>query len=309
MSKHTFFSSALVVIGAVVFSTLLIIHTIFAASNLTSSVTVGASAPTVSGTTLNGGATITLNPNTTTSISVFSTITDNNGCAEINGGTTSILVYRNGVTSSTCAGSPNNLNCYIASAFTATSTCTGTSTTENTTTTFGIYYFAQATDASSSFPTDSWRATVKFTSADGTTSTQDSATDTLATLTALNITTSSINYGTLAASSTSGSTNQTTTITNAGNSSSTLNLSGTALVSGSNSIATSSQHYATSSFTYGGAEQLLSGSAVSVSGFKLTSPTSTNSVSGTIFWGLGVPAGSATGTYTGTSTYAAVFST
>jgi hypothetical protein len=112
----------------------------------------------------------------------------------------------------------------------------------------------------------------------------------------------------LNASSTTGGANQSTTVQNAGNSSTTLQLSGTALVKGANTIATSSQHYATSSFTFGGVEQQLSSSATAVSGFLLIAPTSSNAVSSPMFWGLTVPAGNPTGTYTGTVTFTSVFS-
>jgi hypothetical protein len=96
-------------------------------------------------------------------------------------------------------------------------------------------------------------------------------------------------------------------VKNAGNSSTTLQLSGTALTLGLNEIATSSQHYATSSFTFGGSEQVLSGTATAVSGFLLTSPTSTNTVSSLTYWGIQVTTGKPTGTYSGVNTFTAVF--
>ena len=285
---------------------LLVAGTVFAATVVTPSVTVGNAAPIVSAVALNGGASMILTPNATTTVNVVATITDNNGCADINGGTTTVLLYRSGVTSSTCFTTPNNANCYVATAFTASSTCATTNI--NTTTTFNIYYFAQSTDASSSYPVQNWIATVIFKDPSNATGSADAPGQEMATLTALNVTTSSINYGTLAASSTTGAANQTTTITNVGNSSTTLNLSGTALSSGATSIATSSQHYATSSFTYGGSEQQLSQTPIGVPGFLLTAPTSTSAVSGTLYWGAGIPAGTPLGTYNGTSTFTAIFS-
>lgn len=300
--KRKIFSLVAILAIAVV-SFFFVARTIWAASNLNSSVTVGVAVPTISSVTITPSAPIVLTTNTTTPITVTAIIADNNGCSALDNGTRTIELYR---TSLGAACGANNQNCYTASAFTATSSCSG-GTSENVTTTFNVYYFAQATDASSSFPADSWQATVSVTSNANTTSTANSATTSLQTLTAINITTSSINYGTLSASSTSGSTNQTTTIANAGNSSTTLNLSGTAFVSGSNNFATSSQHYATTSFSYGGNEQALSGAATAVSGFLLTAPTSTNTVASTIFWGVSIPAATASGTYTATTTFASVF--
>jgi hypothetical protein len=301
-------ATAVLIIGtSVTIASLFVIQTIFAA-NLTSQVVVGSAAPTITGVSVNGGSPITLTANATTSIAVNATITDANGCSEITGGTTTILLYRSGVTSSTCIGTPNNANCYTATVFTASSTCSGG--VVNTTTTFGLYYFAQATDASSSFSTSTWLATVKFNTIDNTTGSTDSAGVNLNTLTAINVTTSSINYGTITANSNTGSTNQPTLVTNAGNSSSSLQLSAAAtLTSGGNSIATSSQVYSTSTFTYPGTSTALSASAVTVAGFVLTNPTSTSNVSGTIYWGLSVPNATPSGTYSGSNAFTALFHT
>lgn len=305
MKGNRFLASAVVVSVAVVTASFLVIQTIFAAS-LTSQVVVGTSAPTVSSVSVNGGGSITLTANATTSISVNATITDTNGCSEITGGTSTILLYRSGVTSSTCLTTANNANCYQATLFTASSTCSAGS--QNTTTTFGLYYFANATDGSSSFSGQTWMASVIFKTTDNTTGTADSAGVTLNTLTAINVTTSSINYGTITANTNTGGTNQLTTVADAGNSSSSLQLAAQAtLASGSNSIATSSQVYSTSTFTYAGTSTALTASNVTVSGFVLTTPTSTTNVSGTVYWGLNVPNGTPTGTYSGTNAFTALW--
>ena len=303
--NRLFENTGKLLVGAIgVVALFIALQTVFGAS-IVSQVTVGNSAPSVSAVSINGGSAITLTANTTTNISVNATVTDNNGCADITSGTSTIKLYRSGITSSSCS-SADNLNCYIATAFTASSTCS--SNTTNTTTTFAIQYFAQATDSSSSFSAQNWIATVTFKDAANTTGTADSTGVELNTLTAINVTTSSLNYGSLSANQDTGSTNQTATSTNAGNSSTTLQLYASAtLTSGASSIATSSQHYATSTFTFGGAEQALSDTAATVSGFFLTSPTSTTNVAQTTFWGLNVPGGTATGTYTGTNVFQALF--
>jgi hypothetical protein len=299
------------VVAAAVLSVFLVIQTIYATS-ITSTVVVGAATPSITGVNINGTnpSTITLTANATTSINVEATISDNNGCGDITVGTATILLYRSGVGSSTCFSAPNNLNCYTATAFTASSTCSAG--TVNTTTTFNVYYFAQATDASSSFPGQNWIATVDFTTPDNTTGTTDSthatSSNVISTLTAINVTTSSINYGTLSASSTTGSVNQVATTTNAGNSSTSLQLSAAAtLTNGVNVIATSSQAYSTSTFTYPGTSTALTASPVTVSGFVLTSPTTTTNVAQPTFWGLLIPNGTATGTYNGTNQFTALF--
>ncbi len=274
-----------------------------------STVVVGNAAPTISAVSLNGASSIVLTANATTAINVNATVTDNNGCADITGGTSSILVYRSGITSSTCLGTQSDKSCYKITTFTSTSSCSN-SVTLNTTTTFGIYYFADATDASSSFAAQNWIATVNVTDVAGGTSTgaSDSSGVELLTLNAINVTTSSLNYGTLSASSTTGAVNQIATSTNAGNSSTTIRLSANStLVSGGNLIPTSSQRYATSTFTFPGTAVQLTESPVTVSGFSLAQPSSTASLGQAVFWGLEVPAGTPTGTYSGVNLFTSLF--
>jgi len=281
-----------------------------ASSTVTASTTVivGNASPIVTAVTLNNGGTITLTPNATTAISVAATITDYNGCTDITGGTSTILVYRSGITSSTCLTTANNQNCYIATTFTASSSCSAG--TQNVTSTFGIYYFADSTNgASSSYSSQTWMATVIFKDPTNATGSADSSGVELNVLTALNVTTSSINYGTVPANTNTGSTNQLATSTNAGNSTTTLKISAiSTLTNGSNSISTSSQHYATSSFTYGGVEQLLQETATDVSGSTMAIPTSTTDVTKTTYWGLAVPPATATGTYTGVNLFTSAWS-
>jgi len=294
-------------VGAILFSTVAMVAKTVIAANIGSQVIVGNAAPTVSSVLVNGGVAITLTANTTTVVQVNGTVTDSNGCSEILGGTSTIMLYRSGIGSSTCTGTQNNLNCYKATAFTATSTCQG-GTQINTTTTFSVYYFANATDASSSYPTNTWMATIIARDSNNSTGTADSAGVELNTLTAIDVTAGSINYGTISAGSDTASTNQTATSTNAGNSTTTLQLRAVStLTSGANSIATSSQRYATSSFTFPGGATQLSESLVSVSGYSLTAPTSTSNVARATFWGLTVPGGTAQGTYNGTTEFAPLF--
>ncbi len=287
-------------------SLFLVDQTIYASSTSTlqSSVVVGPATPTITSLAISP-APIVVIASTTTPIYVTAIIGDNNGCSSLTNGTETIELYRT-TKGSTCT--QNNLNCYTATAFTATSSCVGAGTSFNTTTTFNVYYFADSTtDASSSYPSDSWRATISFTSPENTTNTADSATTSLGILNAINVSEASISYGSLAASSTS-PTSVTTTIANVGNSSTTLNLSGTNFVSGSNNFATTSQHYATSSgFTYGTGDTALTDSPTAAAGFLLASPTTTSTVSSYEYWKVSVPAGTATGTYNATSTFASVF--
>lgn len=264
-------------------------------------------APSASSLVVNNSNPIILTANTTTTVPVSFQVTDNNGCSDVfSSGNISVLLYRSSIGSSSCNTTQNNRYCYKVT--TSTHNCSGMNNSANATSTFYVYYFADATDASSSYVAQNWLATVIATDASNATGSADSSGVELNTLVAIDVTTSSIDYGTVNAGSNTGATNQIATTTNAGNSSTTLQLSAQeTLTYGSNVITTSSQRYATSSFTYPGASVALSDSATTVSGFILTSPTSTTKVSGPTFWGVAVPGGNPTGTYTGVTTFGALF--
>lgn len=297
-------------------SGVVIVHMVVTAATSTTptaQVIIPESIPTVSAVSISP-TTINLSSYPTTTVTVNATIASNNGCTDVTNGTTTILLYRSGVTSSSClSGSGNgvstNLNCYTATAFTASSSCSGNSV--NTTTTFGVYYFAQATDASSSYPSDTWNGTVIFKGAGNATGTMDStASDTLQTLLAINITTSSINYGSIYAGTDTSSTNQTTGVNNAGNCSTTIQVAGqTLLVNGGTSLAVGSQQFSTSSFIFPGTSTALSASSTPFSLVILTAPTSTTSstYTQTTYWGLQVVSGTPQGTYNGSNIFSSVW--
>ncbi len=275
-----------------------------ASSSVTSQVIVGNAAPTVTSVLLNHGNALTLTPNATTSFDINYTVTDNNGCLDVVRSTST--AFRNGVSGTCAIPSPtaSNLNCYLFVTHT-TSSCSN-SVTFIATDTVQIYYFADSTgNASATFSSDQWGAYALAADQANATGSATSTAVNINVLTAINVTTSSINYGTLAASSTSAI--QNATGTNAGNSSTSLQLYAlSTLTSAPNSIATSSQQYSTASFAFG-AGTALTASAVTVPGYTLTKPTSTTNVAQTTFWLLGVPAGTVTGTYSGTNVFSPLF--
>ena len=286
---------------------------VFAAS-VTSQVVVTATAPAMGTVTVNGGNAIQLVLGSATSVPVTAQVNDYNGCADFAGGTTTVALYWSGVSSSSCIGQGtpgNQYTCYVATAFT-TSSCSGSLI--NTTTTFNMQYFAKATDASSTASTTNWRATVIFKTPSGATTSADSAsgiTPAVKTLMAFNFPVNSITYLNTAAGSNTGSTNPTTSIQNYGNSQIGSYLYGTQMVNSASStftMATSSQLYATSSFNAGSAgTQLTDVQSTQISGFSISAPTTTSIVSSTIYWGLNVPGGTATGTYNATNTFSILY--
>ncbi|RMD66883.1 hypothetical protein D6833_00970 [Candidatus Parcubacteria bacterium] len=190
----------------------------------------------------------------------------------------------------------------------ASSSCTFTDATSTVQCTAEIWYFAQATDASSSFPAEDWQAVITVVDSAGNSDSSSTASGVeLNTLLAIHVPSSTIDYGTVDPNTDTGSVNQEVPVWNVGNASTSLKLSGTAMSSGSHTIATSSQHYATTTFTYGGNEQVLTDVPTLVSGFSLPAPTSTATVEGSTFWGIGVPGGTAKGIYTGVNTFEAKF--
>lgn len=260
-------------------------------------------APTVSSVVINNGSAITLNANSTTTIPINFTITDNDGCSDVfSGGTVTTTIFRSGVGAS-C--SLNNLNCYTTS--TQINNCSG-GNSANATATIPIYYFAEPTDASSTYSGQTWQAKVFASDIGGLNSSSTSSGVTLNTLLAINLSTSAINYGTVGAGSNTGSTNQTISIQNVGNSSSTLQVSGTDLVFNTNIIPVNSQHYATNTFTYNISDTPLNSFLTTVAGFFLTKPTSTAPVAKNIYWGISAPSGNPIGTYNGTNTITATWS-
>jgi len=280
-------------------------------STLSTSVIVGNAAPIVSGVVLNNGSAITLTPGATTTIQINYIVSDNNGCADVfTSGAVSSTAWRFGVSAACATPSPtvNNLNCYGMVLANSTNSCTGSNLSANVTDTVYIYYFAQATDASSSYPLEHWEAFAYAKDGSNATGSATSTSVELNTLTAIDVTTSSVNYGTLSASSTS-ATSEMATSTNAGNSSTTLQVkaSSTLVAAGIGSIATSSQHYATSSATLWDNSSALTDTLATVSGYLLTSPTTTALVAKQTFWRLNVPAGTATGTYSGANIFSSLF--
>lgn len=230
----------------------------------THQVTLSNSTPVISGTALNHGNPITLTAGATTTVDVNFTVSDNNGCGQVFfNGTATVAVYRSGVTAS-CVR--NALNCYTATVVShACPNATTTQVSAAATATVDIWYFADATDASSSYAAQNW-ATNFFVSDGAINTGSGGAAVELNSLLAVGAATGTLSYGTVSPGATTTG-NLPVTLVNTGNTSSTFQVSGSALTFGSRSISTSSQHYATSTFTYGGAEQVLSGTAQAISGF------------------------------------------
>ncbi|OGD34390.1 hypothetical protein A2988_02585 [Candidatus Azambacteria bacterium RIFCSPLOWO2_01_FULL_46_25] len=252
--------------------------------------TIGNQPPSLSGTALNGGAAISLVEGTTKSVSVAATATDPNGFSDFASATSTI--YRSGV-GAACAA--NNSNCY-AVASCSFSSCAGNSCT--VTCTASMQFFADPTDIGT-FAAETWMGTITVVDKQGASASSTAPAVELNTLYAIS-TPAAINYGSLNPSTDTGATNQTMVITNTGNAAITIPVSG-ADMTGPGTIPVSQQKYSLSSFTYSAGGTALT--AVSTaSGLNLAKPTSTTPVQGTLYWGVGVPNGTPSGSYGGTNT-------
>lgn len=260
--------------------------------------------PYITDFTLNLGNDISLTEGTTTIVYASSTVTDNNGYADIEFATSTI--YRSGVANTHACTADEN-NCYqMSTSSCSLSNCSGNSCTLQCVS--YVQYFADPTDASSTYSGENWFASMAVQDSIGLRDTQTAIGVDLLTLYGLNITTGNIDFGSLAVGQNTGTFDATTTVANTGNSPIDIKVSGTDLSSGANTIAVGQQKYATSTFAYGSCSlcQFLTGSAASVSvEIPKSTSTSTQNTSN-LYWGIGIPSGTAAESFTGTNTFIAV---
>jgi len=246
----------------------------------------------------------TPNENTTKSIYVYGSYTDNNGCADVT--SLSMQLYQTLSASSGC--SYNDNRCYNSNStgyscnFTTVpgDACSGgTDTTANYECTVPIQYFAEATDTGPLL-SGYWVGAVSATDASAANG-SNSANFEMNTLTALDVG-SSINYGSLGLGDTSADTP--VTITNTGNKDPLdVQVSGTSMGCTVGTIPTSSQKYALASGVAYGSMISLTGSAVS-SGALVSKATAAASPSTyNIYWKLLVPSSGLSGSCAGTTTF------
>ncbi len=288
--------------GLILASLLLSTAFIVFADDVSTQVTVGNATPSATNPTFNGGGAITLTENTTTTVYATTTVTDTNGCETIVGVTMDF--YRSGVGTTSCdtIGEADENYCYPrVSCSVAGGSCTGPSdTSADYVCSVDLEYYADPTD-SGTYAAEIWNATVY--AGDGiATTTGNTGTAEVNTLLALDVT-SSINYGTLSPNTDTGADNATTTVTNTGNGAIDPEVSGTDMTSVGDTITVGYQEYATTSFTYGAGTDL-TGSGVRA---EIDLPQRTTSVvQALLLWGIGIPAGQPSGTYTGTNTFTAI---
>jgi hypothetical protein len=275
-----------------------------ATDELYTSVTIQSAAPTVTNVTLNNGGAITLTEGTTTSVTCSGTISAGGGYWDVTNVTSTI--YRSGV-GAACTDEDND--CYQMT-LTSCVTSSGSGTDMHVVCTDYLWFHADSTDASSSWPATGWQCKITATTpggnGDGT-----SAAQTLNSLAAESLAPQLIPYGNRAPNSayTVGA-RVTTTLYTTGNIIINTLLKGSNMSGPGTAIAPNNQHYVTSSDwtnqTTLNADQVTNNLLLLGQTVKPTSHAATSNVYTAIGWGLDVPNAQTPGLYTGTNTSTAI---
>lgn len=292
--------TSLALIFALVFGGLVVQMSYVKADLADSNVTVGNMLPVASSANIDSGAaSVTLTENTTKTVTVTATVTDDNGCEDI----TSVQVkfYRTSVGD---AASDDENNHYTITPTQDGGSCTGLGDLDATyTATIDVYYYADPTDAGSIYEADDW--TAKVTPSDGVgAGTPDTDTIEMSTLTALDVT-PTINYGSLVLGEDTGAVDQTTVVTNTGNEGIDVDLDGYGSVDGDGKsmicsfgdIPIGNEKYSTTTATDYSLKTALTDTAVEVDmdiAQRTTAVTTDDA-----YWGFGLPASGVYGTCSG----------
>ena len=259
------------------------------------------SLPTASAVSIDSAAaSVNLTEGTTKTVSCAGTVTDNDGFADITSVTADL--YRTPVGTSSALSNNDHYR------LTGDANCVpsgGSGSSETYTCDFAVQYYADPTDAGSTYSAQNWTCTMTPADAAGN-GTWASDTIEMNTLSALSITSGDpVNYGSVDPNADTGASNQSVTVRNTGNHDMDPELSGTNLVNGGETILVSQQKYSATAFTYSSGGTVLTGTDTGLN-ITLPQPTAgTVPVEDTILWGIGIPLGTAPGTYTGTTTLTA----
>jgi len=245
--------------------------------------------PVASSVLIDGVATdVILTEGTTHNVVCAGTVTDLNGYADITSVTAKL--YRSGVGA---GAGDNNANHYT---LTGDSNCIpsgGSENTETYTCTFPVYFYADPTDDTSSYPTENWVCQMTPTDTVGA-GTADTDTIEMDSLTAHDVTTSIV-YGSLALGADTGTSDTTTTITNTGNRSIDIQVGGygsvsddgKALVCAIGSVTVTNERYSTTEGVSYTSKTTLPSDA-SPNTVTVDIPQGVSST-GVIYWGMGLP--------------------
>jgi len=278
---------------------------------------VANSDPQILSISTNGGNLIELTGGeypSTTNISFTVSIQDNNGCSDLST-PTSYVLYRSGVANAeSCSGNVNN--CYTgdtndyAVVCNSNSTCTGGADVDVTyTCTAAMQYHTDPTVDNTPWPDDTWLSYFEIAD-DNSQSVNDTATgvelEMLQALNAGNLSYNSMNEGTYDATLTDSN-----SVTNTGNTAIDAQVSSSSPMSDGNghTIAVNNQKAdETSGTLWDSADVTLSGTGQTVQTDITKTTLSSSPETGAIYWGINIPDGQFPGSYTGSTTVAAIYS-
>jgi len=278
-----------------------------AANSRTSVITTNNVAPSVSTITLNNAGNITLNMKNEAARIVWATstsVTDNNGCADIVDAT-STFYYSNVAGGAGCAADDNN--CYKATAAACNiSDCSGGADTIATIAcNVGLAYHAVPTDngaPGNPYEPYNWIAAIFAYDETLSSSLATSSGREVIAASALEVTEATIPYGILQAGQNTGTYNATTTVVNFGNCPLASEIDGTWMSNGGNHIAENNQKFDLSTAAYGSLAYNLSSSTPQTLNLS-NRPTSATDVTRPVYWGIAIPALLPSGDYSGTNTF------
>jgi hypothetical protein len=228
-----------------------------------------------------GAATVTLTENTTKNVIVTATVTDADGCGDID--SVAVKFYRTTMTSA-CTADPNN--CY-GPITPVQNTCVGNVATY--TATIPVYYYAEPTDAGTYVATD-WTATVTPTDGGGA-GTPSTDTIEMATLTALNVT-ATMPYSALVAGADTLNGDTITTVVNTGNVDILTRVNSdaaTAMVCTFGSIPVGNERYSLTAGVAYGTKTSLTSTIFTIPLSTIVKATSGTPTTRNIYWGIGTP--------------------
>jgi len=272
------------------------------ADNITISADVFSSLPVASGVLLNAGLDITLTANQTTLVEGTATITDVDGCANIQNVTATL--FRANITGGTDAADDNRSHYSVLC--TSLGDCAGgPDTTETYTCSYYMTWYADPTDMGALYEDTEWLLNV--TPSDALLGTSDWDNAELQVLTAIYVDASSISFGLLTLGGNTSTANHNTTIENQGNEAVDLNIKGYGAMEGdmfcmectTGNIDVDYLQYETFAFTYGNGQDLTDMDTeidLDLDRGNETIPRPDE----TIYYGLGMPAAGVSGNCTGT---------
>lgn len=275
------------------------------ADEIITGASVGNEVPGASSVDIDSAATaIHLTENTTTAVTVTATVSDNNGCEDID--SVQVKLFK---TDTGASAADDDNNHYTVSAV-SDGNCTagGADLTDTFTATVNVNYYADPTDDGSIYADTNWTAEV--TPFDESTGTSDTDTIEMSTLTALNVS-GSISYGTVGLGEDTGSTDQSVTVTNTGNEGIDIDLDGYgdadgdgyAMVCTAGNVPIADEKYSATASTEYDSKVALSDSATELD-MDIPQQTASASTKDT-YWGLSMPSEGVRGTCSGVVVFTA----